>query len=49
LYTGETEYFIDLIGWESAIYILPKVPVFIKWSSIPMTATVFPQGTSATY
>jgi hypothetical protein len=30
LYTGETEYFIDLSGCESLISILPSVPVLIK-------------------
>lgn len=46
LTTGDTEYFIDLIGWDSGWSTLPIVPVLIKYWSIPARATVLPQGTS---
>lgn len=46
LTTGDTEYFIDLIGWDSGWSTLAIVPVLIKYWSMPANATVLPHGTS---
>ena len=46
LKTGATEYFIDRSGWDTGRSTVEMVPVFCRHSSIPVRATVFPQGGS---